>query len=578
MEKIKALWEDKRITLLALLVASGMVILFYWRKIPLIYTVWELVDEYGYLANAAYLSGVEWNPMINLYYGYGYSFLLVPLFWIFDTGIEIIRGAIFVNALCVVGLLWVQYLLMTKIFNRINRNAIVGISFAFCFFPYIVSSALKVIPECLLTLMIWVCGFLLYQAVDTGKRRYYILLAVALVYTFFVHTRTVVFCVVLIGVVGILCVKKQIDTKNLVLFLIICAVAFFAGTMLKNQVIDAVYSRLLFAEEATEVGNTLSIASIWEKLVELLVDFSVLHINSLSAKLFYIFVSTAGMAFIGFYSAIKDGVKQLGTGQRVDIKAIISVLYAVSMLMMAIALVVNPMGQTEGTGHYFYARYYEYLIAPVAFLGVCNCLEKKLSIKEVLGSIAVFFAVSWFTLDLAGYLHTQEFYYDSNRMPAFSYIMNTRHLFEDVIKACVIFALMAFVVVNILGHIKWMKYSVVIVMFLFFKLNNNVNVDGIIGIHSRNMVLHSFAEYIHGNYDVEEVYFLNGDEPIYTAYTGMQALLGPEKLNVIEVGDLEQIESGDLVMTFYHNPYIEQIDREKTWLMEMGTYELWVVD
>ena len=94
MEKLRALWEDKRLTLLFMVIGSALIFLYYSRKIPYIYTVWELADEYGYLANAAYMSGRDWSFMVDLYYGYGYSILLIPLFWIFDSGLSIIRGAV----------------------------------------------------------------------------------------------------------------------------------------------------------------------------------------------------------------------------------------------------------------------------------------------------------------------------------------------------------------------------------------------------------------------------------------------------------------------------------------------------
>lgn len=47
---------------------------------------------------------------------------------------------------------------------------------------------------------------------------------------------------------------------------------------------------------------------------------------------------------------------------------------------MVVALVVNPMGLDDGLGSYFFGRYYEYVIGPVVFGGICYQVERKLSL------------------------------------------------------------------------------------------------------------------------------------------------------------------------------------------------------
>ena len=123
MQKIKELLSSKWFTWFILVGGAMALIYYYGKRIPYINGVWELVDEYGYLVNAAYMSGTEWEYMTNSYYGYGYSILLIPLFWLCNTGIEIIRGAIWINVICVVALFFVQYLLLSKLVKDINKNS-----------------------------------------------------------------------------------------------------------------------------------------------------------------------------------------------------------------------------------------------------------------------------------------------------------------------------------------------------------------------------------------------------------------------------------------------------------------------
>lgn len=58
-----------------------------------------LDDEFGYWGNAAYLAGLDWSGVISEipYYSYGYSLLLVPLFFIFDNPIHMYKAAIILN-------------------------------------------------------------------------------------------------------------------------------------------------------------------------------------------------------------------------------------------------------------------------------------------------------------------------------------------------------------------------------------------------------------------------------------------------------------------------------------------------
>ena len=115
MEALKRFFASRIFTTILLIIGSIVILDYYLEKIPQVYIVWELMDEFGYLADAAYLSGNKWPYVTDFYYGYGYSLWLIPLFLVFDTGIEIIRGALAVNAVIVVLLFWVQYVLMSKV-------------------------------------------------------------------------------------------------------------------------------------------------------------------------------------------------------------------------------------------------------------------------------------------------------------------------------------------------------------------------------------------------------------------------------------------------------------------------------
>ena len=55
MGRITDFMKDKRFTWLLLAFGTVAILFYNLKNIPYLNTVWELVDEYGYLANAAYI-------------------------------------------------------------------------------------------------------------------------------------------------------------------------------------------------------------------------------------------------------------------------------------------------------------------------------------------------------------------------------------------------------------------------------------------------------------------------------------------------------------------------------------------
>lgn len=553
-----------------------IIVCFYMMVIPKIYAVWNLVDEYGYLANAAYLSGTGWEAMTNFYYGYGYSLWLIPFFWICSGGITIIRGAMVVNTIFIVLLFWIQYLLMSKIYKGMNRKMIALISFALCFYPYLVVSNWKVVCECLLTLMIWICGLVLYQALDTGKWYWYALLGLAVVYTFFVHIRAFVFCIILLFAVGVMFLQKKVSVKNLLILIITSGVLLILGTMLKNHIIDVMYTNIPGGVAAEEIGNTLTISYILEKFIGFFRELSIVEFDSLACKVFYLFVATAGILPLGIYAVMKDSIQTWRREKELTKESIIQLMYAVAVLGMVVALVVNPMGEGEGTGYYFYARYYEYLMGPAIFAGAAYCMSKKLRVSEILGLVAVLAFFSWFATDIADYfeIYEHEVYVHTGHMPAISYIVQFYNWFEKVIEVGAKVTVVALLLLFVVAQLKKLRWCIPIGLLALFMLSNIWNIKFIVKINGDNLAEYQVANYVYQNYDVDEICFLNKDTNDLLAYTKIQSLLGPVKVNVVDPKDVHQIQENDLVVTSAFNSYVEELeDHEMVWAY--GCYEIY---
>lgn len=326
-----------------------------------------------------------------------------------------------------------------------------------------------------------------------------------------------------------------------------------------------------------ETGNTFSISYIIEKMIGFLGNLSIVDIDSFACKVFYLFIGSAGLLPLGIYTIVKDSVQQWRKEKLLTKECIIQLMYVMAVMGMVVALEVNPMGETEGTGHYFYARYYECLMGPVIFAGAGYCMTKKVRMRELVGLVAVLLISGRFATNLAPYLETHEIYISTGHMPALSCLLEFVNWFEKVIEVGVIFTIGLMILLGLLSIFKRLRWAVPVVLLSLFMLSNIWNVLFVVRINGANMAEYQVANYIHENYDAEEIYFLNDDSNAVLAYTKIQSLLGNVKVDVVNPEDAGKIQSREWFVTLQFNPYVSEM-AETEMVLKQGCYEVYVVD
>lgn len=588
MQKIKNFCSSEYFTWLLVAIGTLGILIYYVKNVPYMNAVWELVDEYGYLANAAYLSGKDWGYFTNMYYGYGYSLWLIPVFWLAKTGMQVIKGAVLINTMFIVFTFWVQIVLFSKIYKTWNRNVIVLISFALCFQPYLIANDMKVNCECLLTFMIWLCGLLMYQAISTEKWYYFTLSAVAVAYTFFVHTRAFVFLAAFFLFFGIMLLLKKVKIRNFLAFVVPFFMFFILGYMLKNHLIDVIYSNELFYSTSTsitnggttqvEIGNTLSVSYVFKKMINTLTNITPIHLYSLACKCFYLFVGTAGMFYVGLFTTFTETIVEWRTKKSIGLENGLKMMYAIAAIVMVLALVINSPGHLDMTPYFFYGRYYEYLVGPMIFLGLGYCTENKIKIRAIIGPLLVLLVSFWFTMDLADILETQEFYFDSNRIPAFSLITKFVFYYRAVMRYSLILTLGVLLAMIVINYSKRLRCLIPIVLLTVFLLNGHVITKNTISMHGPDNHYYAIASYLHTNCEKREIYFVNADEIRTSAYAGIQSLLINQKLVLIEPTNLDIMKSGDWFVSFQVNNYLKKWDKPFSKIAETSWFVIYEVE
>ena len=576
MMKNRAGW-GKYSQILLMIAGACVIFVFYARYALHINTVWELPDEYGYIANAAYLSGTEWSPLSNMYYGWGYSLLLLPFFLIGSKGTALIRGAILVNALCTVATYWIQIGLISRLCKKINKYIVVLMAFVLSFYPYIMASNVKVLSEPLLTLMIWLCGLVLCKALETKHVGWYALLALCMAYTFFVHTRSFVFIGTWMLVLVLMDILKKVNWKHLLIVFVLFAVFYVMGYEVKNMLITDVYSNVVGTDASqgtTTVANVIGIGAIIGKIKALFTGQISIYLCSIICKYFYLAVATVGTYQLGVYAVTKDCLAKWRQRIPFSVEEWIKLSFVLASLLMICATTMNSPGRLNAVAFFFYGRYYEYLVLPVVVFGLEYFVSSKLGWKTHLIHTAVVIVSGVVVYMMHQLIESQVVTIDIFRMSSFSGLTLEGIDYRRMVVCYLSVTVLSILIGAALNHkesVRWMFLVVVLAGFAF----NNKEIDKlVISFSEAALPDNAIVEYVLENVDEEQVYYLDGQYVSYT--TRMQVLLGMKQLVVLGIEDLEQASENYLLVQTSSRYSEELSEFEK--VMSGYYYDLYYID
>ena len=166
-----------------------------------------LADELGYLGNARYLSGVAHIPDLVgcQFYHFGYSLVLVPLFWLLHDPVAIYRAALFINAMMMGGLFAILNHLLVSFLDIPPKRAR-WIAFASCLYPSLVLYSSFALSETAFILIFVAIIALFGSYLRTGTTRSATCFGLAAGFLYTIHPRAlpvvavVLLCLVLLMV------------------------------------------------------------------------------------------------------------------------------------------------------------------------------------------------------------------------------------------------------------------------------------------------------------------------------------------------------------------------------------------
>ena len=279
------------------------------KNIPNATTVWELGDEAGYLSNAVYFLGKNWDDVRAEmpYFAYGYSVFLIPIYLITNTGVQLIQGAMYINLLFAIGTYFLIIYFLEKVGRQENRIITSAISFATCLNSYLCCNVLKVNCESLCVFWYCLTALILYKTIQKRKTCYFVLLGIICSYLFFIHTRMIVIVLALMFTLFISFWLHNLKDYfiRLLVFLGTFLVFFISLYLVKNSIVK--YASALNTASNAVQGNLIDGNYILNRITWLFMPENLkLYVLSFISKIFYVIIVSSGTILFGYADLCKS--------------------------------------------------------------------------------------------------------------------------------------------------------------------------------------------------------------------------------------------------------------------------------
>lgn len=323
-------------------------------------------DEFGYWSYAARLAGYDWSDIASLssYYSYGYSLILLPVFLIFKDAVIAYRAALFVNF----ALLAICFFILQKM-GKTFYAAVAA------FYPTWLFYAGTTFAEILLVTLYLVICLVFLKYLQTEKKRYLVLMLMAMLYMYFVHLRAIGVLVSGIIVLIIYSIRKGGRKVKYTLALLAgMAVIFTAGLFIKKY-----WTNMVYGDTANTLKNANDYAGQFDKILYIFTKEGLKNlVISVSGKFLYLGLAGFGTAYFGIVYAIK----RVRERKYFPMFVLLSSLGA---LMICAVYTIRP-GRVDTLT---YGRYHEYVMPVLIMMGIKELSKKKLSAKKTACGITV---------------------------------------------------------------------------------------------------------------------------------------------------------------------------------------------
>ena len=342
-------------------------------------------DESGYWSAAAYLLGFDWSDLseYNLYYSYGYGFLLAVLMRFLSQKFLYIFAIVLNACLLLSEMVVINYCLKRLICN-LSVEIRTFLSFVVILYPYNIFYAHLTVSENLLSFLFIASIAVMIKLFDTDNMLWRVLFAIIIGFMYMVHQRSIGI-ILTVGIVLIFAVVMRKERRrNFVIFIIALLVLLALGQLLKDNYVNAWFSNGSEAATLNDYsGQTSKITFLFS------LDGIISLLYSIVGKWFGICASTLLFVSYGAVGIIKDVFIKFRKQNEIDAVFFVEIFCLLSFLAVfgiSSIFFIKPEGYAD---YLIYTRYTEMTILPILFYGIYRLLQKDITMRELMINIIV---------------------------------------------------------------------------------------------------------------------------------------------------------------------------------------------
>ena len=399
-----------------IIVEVVLIMLIHCASIKYFYGFTMSEDELGYWGAAAKLAGLNWGNVLEntSYYSWGYSLVLSLLLRFVHTPIIVYRIGLIMNAVYLV----ISFLVSTALFNRIFKGTSREIISIVCFVVnlsagYYVNSKIAW-AECFLVMMTW---FVLYQAYLIYEKKTVLrqlIFVLELIFTYFVHMRTVPYLV--LGIIYLLVlniydknnqdnsIKKIVASAGLIAVL---CVLFVGGNFVKQYIQSNLYRTTVLTNDYSSIISSVGGESIATTIKKIM--------NEAMGVFFYFYSISFGMIMWGLIEIVIK-TKEWIRNREISLAAF---NYFAMLLFIGECAVTCVFMRNDGNisriDQLIYGRYAEHAMGFLLIYGILKFLTIDASKRKVFWGQSIFYVVIsfMFGLHIRGANLGEDLYYQS---------------------------------------------------------------------------------------------------------------------------------------------------------------------
>lgn len=382
------------------IILSGLclfLLFFFLKDIAKLNGIVVINDEFGYWGIASHIAGHTWSGLLPTapYYAFGYSLLLVPLYWLNITPTAMYHIAIIFNALFILASYIISICCMKKLYPQISELKSYFICFAITFYTNNIIQAQVAWSETLLYLLVWLLFYIFILNVEKAKFWNYATGILVAVYMYFVHQRMIGVVLVYLVLIIFNSLSKKVNKKVLLSSFVIFATLFIFGNIVKTNIIANVFTNPELASMNDFGGQAGKLHSI------LFTKNGFLNfLQSIAGKFYYIGVSTLLIGLGGLWvlggdmllliiNLFKTKFKKYNNNQLVSLFAFLAFL---SLFVIDAISMYNNAGRLDVL---VYGRYMEPAFGLIIFYGLTDLIVSQKSKRFVIPQILILLILSF---------------------------------------------------------------------------------------------------------------------------------------------------------------------------------------